>query len=216
MNKQERLYFILAALPALLSCTRPPADYWGWILLIGGISYQGFLAVKAVRSLPEKPTVANSSTDQPTDQTDTMKTAPKTIASLIVVAAFALAGAALLTGCADANGNRTGSFTGKISTQGSQELTGAINAVQALDGIYNAIGSPGVTPAEAKEIAAGIGAANVINQAYVGQQIPASAIDTGSPVVNAAMIASIVPGAVGTQASANALSAATLPNVKAP
>ena len=137
-----------------------------------------------------------------------------------------------LTGCADSSGNRTSSFTGKISTQGLQEITGAIQMTQALAGIYNTLGDPGLSASDAKAINAGIAAAAVINQAYVGQQIPASAINTGSPVVNAAMIASIKPGATGTQADANALSAASVspqtaspvqpaspartPNVKAP
>lgn len=52
MNSRHFLYFIIAALPSLVTNDTPPATGWAWFKLIATGVYQGLVAVKAYQSMP--------------------------------------------------------------------------------------------------------------------------------------------------------------------
>ena len=127
----------------------------------------------------------------------------------LVIAATGLFVAYTISGCADPlTGHRTNHFTGVLSLEGrralSETVTGIVTAVQ----VYDALGNPGLSDTQAAQYAkykpAMYAAANYF-QAYVGKPLPPATFDTGSDIVNAAVLSSINPGATVTQADANAM-----------
>jgi len=107
-----------------------------------------------------------------------------------------------LTGCAS-----TGGFSPQTQSAIKTTANGLIEAAQ----IYQAIGEPGLSPAQQSAFNSFFSAAGVIVQSYVGQELPPTSIHTGSAAVDNAIKLNLVPGANVTQSDADTVFRAAAP-----
>ena len=134
----------------------------------------------------------------------------KTLVKLTALCAIV----AILPACAGPDGKITNHFTGQLTPAGQAALNAApgllLADAQIAEGIYGTRQSPQTQ----QMIQAGFNTAGVIIQAYKGQPVPASAINTGVPSVDTAVVKNLT-GANATQADANAAFAAAAPSTQA-
>ena len=116
-----------------------------------------------------------------------------------------LIGMILFTGCAK---DATGHLTGGLTPTGQAAINNTAKGILTLAQVYQAVGEPGLPASDQALYKNYLNAGGYLVQSYVGQQLPASAVNTGSPAVDQAIVASIVPGANVTQADANTVYAA--------
>ena len=86
-----------------------------------------------------------------------------------------------------------------ITPQQQAAINATANALVVAAKTYQAIGDPGL-PTQYKSLYDGLTSGAAQLQAQVGQPANPTVINTGTPAVNAALVAKITPGATVTQA----------------